>query len=257
VDNNRVGGGSRLTTASIMSSNKDDEDNFIENDIVEKKDTHITCAVSVDICNNEDEAAIELLKPSTGWKLPKVKLPVWNPEKQVSRQYIMCTFIAMITKFFTLHIQHISYQWNTVGKDIANRNLIISIPNHLCCFGVWLIWSSISAKILEMHNADPNLYPFDDWFSSSTTPDDQETSSADYEALLYLLIIRCNSTYIELLFNTSIRREKCSLFNIHLTMSCHNNNWLSIIGSQLQIQFFNCLCIAYRSRRGRICIFND
>jgi len=79
-----------LTTASIMSSNKDDEDNFIENDIVEKKDTHITCAVSVDICNNEDEAAIELLKPSTGWKLPKVKLPVWNPEKQVSRQYTLC-----------------------------------------------------------------------------------------------------------------------------------------------------------------------
>ena len=84
-----------------------------------------------------------------------------------STVYIMCTFIAMITKFFTLHIQHISYQWNTVGKDIANRNLIISIPNHLCCFGVWLIWSSISAKILEMHNADPNLYPFDDWVGNS------------------------------------------------------------------------------------------
>ena len=39
-----------------------------------------------------------------------------------------------------------------------------------------------------MHNADPNLYPFDDWVSSSsssTTP--TEETSAEYEALLYLL----------------------------------------------------------------------
>ena len=39
-----------------------------------------------------------------------------------------------------------------------------------------------------MHNTDPNLYPFDDWVSSSSSSTKPtEETSADYEALLYLL----------------------------------------------------------------------
>ena len=71
-------------------NNEDDEDNFIENDIINiEKKNHIISAVSVDICNNEDEA-IELLKPSTGWKFPKVKLPIWNPEDEKQVRDIIC-----------------------------------------------------------------------------------------------------------------------------------------------------------------------
>lgn len=32
-------------------------------------------------------------------------------------------------------------QWEAVGKFIAKRNLLASIPNLLCGFGVWLVWS--------------------------------------------------------------------------------------------------------------------
>lgn len=56
-------------------------------------------------------------------------------------------------------------QWEATGRFIARRNLLASIPNLLCGFGVWLVWSVISTKIQKMHDADPNVYPFADWGS--------------------------------------------------------------------------------------------
>ena len=32
-------------------------------------------------------------------------------------------------------------QWEETGKFIARRNLLTSIPNLTCGFGVWLVWS--------------------------------------------------------------------------------------------------------------------
>ncbi len=38
--------------------------------------------------------------------------------------------------------------WEKTGKPIATRNLIVSIPNLLCGFSVWLYWGMI-AKIIQ------------------------------------------------------------------------------------------------------------
>ncbi len=93
-------------------------------------------------------------------------------------------------------------QWEATGKFIAKRNLLASIPNLTCGFGVWLVWSGtysrhhhliqfrvfrwfrsvsnlflqlilssaskiivIATKIQKMHDADPNVYSFPDWDS--------------------------------------------------------------------------------------------
>jgi len=40
--------------------------------------------------------------------------------------------------------------WNTEGKQIANRNLWISIPSLLCGFAVWLFWSIITVQMLNL-----------------------------------------------------------------------------------------------------------
>jgi hypothetical protein len=58
---------------------------------------------------------IEALEPSSGYGCQKIKLDNWDPENE--------------------------NQWNAVGKSIATRNLIASIPNLTCAFGVWLVWS--------------------------------------------------------------------------------------------------------------------
>lgn len=39
--------------------------------------------------------------------------------------------------------------WKSTGKKIANRNLWISIPNLLCGFAVWLMWSVITVQMLN------------------------------------------------------------------------------------------------------------
>jgi NNP family nitrate/nitrite transporter-like MFS transporter len=39
--------------------------------------------------------------------------------------------------------------WEAKGKGIANRNLWISIPNLLCGFAVWLMWSMITVQMLN------------------------------------------------------------------------------------------------------------
>jgi len=62
-----------------------------------------------------EESEIEGIKESQGWKFPKVKLSAWDPENEK--------------------------QWEATGKFIAKRNLLASIPNLTCGFGVWLVWS--------------------------------------------------------------------------------------------------------------------
>lgn len=37
--------------------------------------------------------------------------------------------------------------WNTKGKHVANRNLIISIPCLLLAFSVWFIWSAVAVNL--------------------------------------------------------------------------------------------------------------
>ncbi len=39
--------------------------------------------------------------------------------------------------------------WETTGKKIANKNLIISIPALLLAFAVWIMWSVIATKLKE------------------------------------------------------------------------------------------------------------
>ena len=87
-----------------------------------------------------------------GWKFPKVKLAAWNPEEEK--------------------------QWESTGKWIARRNLIASVPNLLCGFGVWLVWSVIATKIQKMHDVDSNVYPFQDWGSPQ---------GKQYRSILFLL----------------------------------------------------------------------
>ena len=40
--------------------------------------------------------------------------------------------------------------WETKGKQVANRNLWISIPSLLCGFAVWLYWSVITVQMLNL-----------------------------------------------------------------------------------------------------------
>ncbi|MFO7603665.1 MAG: MFS transporter, partial [Gammaproteobacteria bacterium] len=40
--------------------------------------------------------------------------------------------------------------WEHTGKQIANRNLWISIPNLLCGFAVWLMWGIITVQMLNL-----------------------------------------------------------------------------------------------------------
>mmetsp|Transcript_29747 Transcript_29747/g.50631 ORF Transcript_29747/g.50631 Transcript_29747/m.50631 type:complete len:615 (+) Transcript_29747:33-1877(+) len=108
---------------------------------------------SDDIESPKDESAeIELIKESEGWVFPKIKLAAWDAENEK--------------------------QWEATGKFIAKRNLLASIPNLLCGFGVWLVWSVIATKIQKMHDVDPNVYPFADWGSPQ---------GKQYRATLFLL----------------------------------------------------------------------
>jgi MFS transporter, NNP family, nitrate/nitrite transporter len=70
--------------------------------------------------------------------------------------------------------------WEGIGKPIAYRNLWISIPNLLCGFAVWMLWSTIIVRMQSLHDADPTLFAF-------PGPGGQPLSGNDYRALLYLL----------------------------------------------------------------------
>ncbi len=68
--------------------------------------------------------------------------------------------------------------WVSEGKNIANRNLWISIPNLLFAFSIWIIWSIIIVKIETIHIANPDVYQFKDM---------GDLSASEYSALLYTL----------------------------------------------------------------------
>ncbi len=46
-------------------------------------------------------------------------------------------------------------QWESYGKNIASRNLWISIPSLLCGFAVWLYWGIVTVQMLNLG------FPFD------------------------------------------------------------------------------------------------
>ena len=50
--------------------------------------------------------------------------------------------------------------WDSTGKKVATRNLIVSIPNLLCGFSVWLYWGMIAKIIQRVHFANPELFNF-------------------------------------------------------------------------------------------------
>lgn len=70
--------------------------------------------------------------------------------------------------------------WNATGKKIAYRNLWVSIPNLLCGFAIWLLWSTIIVRMQTLHDTNPAWFAF-------TSADGHALGGNDYRALLYLL----------------------------------------------------------------------
>ena len=108
--------------------------------------------VDGDVEDNQEAVPLASNAASMGWLFPKVKLESWNPQDEK--------------------------QWQAEGRSIARRNLVASIPNLTCGFGVWLVWSVIVAKIQLMHDQDKNVYPLQDWGSPE---------GSEYKKTLYLL----------------------------------------------------------------------
>jgi len=71
--------------------------------------------------------------------------------------------------------------WESTGKQIAYRNLWISIPNLLCGFSVWLYWGMIAKVMQKIHFANPELFNFT--FRNDGLPYDE----TGYRALLFTL----------------------------------------------------------------------
>lgn len=71
--------------------------------------------------------------------------------------------------------------WESTGKQIANRNLWVSIPNLLCGFSVWLYWGMIAKTLQRLHFANEELFNFT--FRNGGEPYDE----AGYRALLFTL----------------------------------------------------------------------
>lgn len=71
--------------------------------------------------------------------------------------------------------------WNETGKAVATRNLIISIPNLLCGFSVWLYWGMIVKIIQRIHFANLDLFNFT-WGNDGLAYDEK-----GYRALLFTL----------------------------------------------------------------------
>jgi NNP family nitrate/nitrite transporter-like MFS transporter len=71
--------------------------------------------------------------------------------------------------------------WESTGKQIANRNLWVSIPNLLCGFSVWLYWGMIAKTMQRLHFANPELFDFT--FRNGGASYDE----AGYRALLFTL----------------------------------------------------------------------
>jgi hypothetical protein len=71
--------------------------------------------------------------------------------------------------------------WDSTGKSIANRNLIVSVPGLLCRFSAWLYWAMIANILQRVHFANPELLKF------SWGNDDQSHNNKVYRALLFAL----------------------------------------------------------------------
>lgn len=70
--------------------------------------------------------------------------------------------------------------WASHGRRVAQRNLWVSIPNLLCAFAVWQLWSIVIVRIQTLHDAHPELFAF-------RSPGGETLSGDAYQALLYLL----------------------------------------------------------------------
>lgn len=71
--------------------------------------------------------------------------------------------------------------WDATGKQIARRNLCLSIPNLLCGFSVWLYWGMLVKIMQRLHFADDSLFAFTEWNQG------QPYDEAGYRALLFTL----------------------------------------------------------------------
>ena len=71
--------------------------------------------------------------------------------------------------------------WETRGKKVAYRNLIVSIPNLLCGFAVWLYWGMLAKFIQSLHFANTSLFDF------TFNNDGASYDSAGYRALMFTL----------------------------------------------------------------------
>jgi len=58
--------------------------------------------------------------------------------------------------------------WETWGKRIAWKNLLISIPNLSLGFATWLMWSVVATTLQAAHDDDSNAYMFKDLDLSPT-----------------------------------------------------------------------------------------
>ncbi len=72
--------------------------------------------------------------------------------------------------------------WQTTGRAIAVRNLIVSIPNLLCGFSVWMYWGMVAKVIRTMHQGNAELFNFT--FGNDGKPYDNPDA---YSALLLTL----------------------------------------------------------------------
>ncbi len=71
--------------------------------------------------------------------------------------------------------------WQSEGRQVANKNLWVSIPNLLCGFSVWLYWGMLAKFIQKAHFANPELFNFT--FMNDGEPFDVKA----YKGLLYTL----------------------------------------------------------------------
>lgn len=53
--------------------------------------------------------------------------------------------------------------WNTWGRKIAWKNLLISIPNLCLAFATWIMWSILVTQVQDAHDKDKGVFAFSDW----------------------------------------------------------------------------------------------
>ena len=71
--------------------------------------------------------------------------------------------------------------WEDTGKKIGWRNLLVSIPNLLCGFAVWLYWGMLAKFIQRVHFGNEELFNF------TFMNDGQPYDGPGYRALMFTL----------------------------------------------------------------------